>query len=111
MGNKAGRGRGKRRTSLVFRAVPIFVSGEREVRRPDTDERVGIIIGIVSEAVSQKVPGKGTDAGVEEVLEQNVLDVPRPYTTSAQCGKPGLHQEDQRTRPHEIEGVQLLLGL
>ena len=58
---------------LVLRAVPILVSGERKVRWPDADERVGMVIGIVSKAVSQQVPGEGANAGVEEALEQKFL--------------------------------------
>jgi hypothetical protein len=67
------------------------------VRRPSADERIGVAIDIVSEAVSQQEPGEGTNAGVEEVLEQNVLDVLGADASSAQRGEAGLHQEDQRT--------------
>ena len=109
---------GKRRTSLVFRAVPILVSGERKVRRADADERIGIVIDIISEAVSQQVPGKGTNAGVEEVLEKDVLDVLGADAPSAKRGEAGLHQEDQRTcgrrerfSQHEIHYTSQLNGV
>jgi hypothetical protein len=38
-----------------------------------------------------------TDAGVEQVLEKDVLDVLRADAARAQRGEAGLHQEDQRT--------------
>ena len=80
-----------------------------------------------------------TDAGVEQVLEKDVLDVLRADAARAQRGEAGLHQEDQctcaaraerasaprafpvvrerqrengndsRTGPHEVEGVDLRL--
>ena len=67
------------------------------MRRSGADERIGVVIGIVSEAVSQQVPGKGTNAGVQEILEQNVFDVLGADASGAQRGEAGLHQEDQRT--------------
>ena len=70
-----------------------------------------MVIGIVSKAVSQQEPGEGANAGVEEALEQNVLDVLGADASSAQRGEASLHQEDQRTRPHQVEGVQFLLRL
>ena len=72
---ETGPGKGDRRTSFVLFAVPVLVPGERKVRRSGADERIGVVIDVVSEAVSQQVPGKGTNAGVQEVLEQNVFDV------------------------------------
>ena len=82
-----------------------------------------------------------TYAGVEQVLEKDVLDVLRADAARAQRGEAGLHQEDQctcaaraerasaprafpvvrerrrengddsRTGPHEVEGVELRLEL
>ena len=81
------------------------------------------------------------NAGVEQVLEKDVLDVLRADAARAQRGEAGLHQEDQctcaaraerasaphafpvvrerrrengddsRTGPHEVEGVELRLEL
>ena len=94
---ETGPGKGDRRTSFVLFAVPVLVPGERKVRRSGADERIGVVIGVVREAVSQQVPGKGTNAGVQEVLEQNVFDVLGADASGAQRGEAGLHQEDQRT--------------
>ena len=82
-----------------------------------------------------------TEAGVEQILEKDVLDVLRADAARAQRGEAGLHQEDQctcaaraerasaphafpvvrerrrengddsRTGPHEVEGVELRLEL
>ena len=82
-----------------------------------------------------------TDAGVEQVLEKDVLDVLRADAARAQRGEAGLHQEDQRTcaareertsapcasplvrerrrqsgsdsrtGPHQVEGVELILEI
>ena len=38
-----------------------------------------------------------TEAGVEQILEKDVLDVLRADAARAQRGEAGLHQEDQRT--------------
>ena len=49
---ETGPGKGDRRTSFVLFAVPVLVPGERKVRGSGTDERVGVVIDVVSEAVS-----------------------------------------------------------
>ena len=49
---ETGPGKGDRRTSFVLFAVPVLVPGERKVRRSGTDERIGVVIDVVSEAVS-----------------------------------------------------------
>ena len=48
--------------------------------------------------------GLNMDAGVEQVLEKDVLDVLGADAARAERGEAGLHQEDQRTCAARAEG-------
>jgi hypothetical protein len=54
-------------------------------------------LGPLGPAVSVAGLALGKDAGVEQVLQKDVLDVLGADAARAQRGETGLHQEDQRT--------------
>ena len=64
-------------------------------------------VRVIREAVPDKVPDQRADARVQQVLQKDVLDVLRPDAAGAEDGESGLHEEDERTRPHQVEGVEL----
>ena len=59
------------------------------------------------DAVSDEVPDDAAEAGVEDGLEEDVLDVLGADRARREHGKAGLHEEDQSGRPHQVEGVEL----
>ena len=65
------------------------------------------VVGVVREAVPDEVPDQRTDARVEQVLQQDVLDVLGTDAPRAEDGEATLHEEDERTGPHQVEGVEL----
>ena len=66
-----------------------------KVTRTNERVRLGSVRCTKSKAIAKQKPRHGTDASVENILNQNVLRVFRAHGTRAQHREPGLHEKHQ----------------
>ena len=78
----------QREVSLAHEAAGVAVPGDAE-----------------RDAVTEEVPEDRADGGVEDVLQEDVLDVLRADGTGAEHSETGLHEEHKRGGEKEEDGV------
>mmetsp|Transcript_6907 Transcript_6907/g.19725 ORF Transcript_6907/g.19725 Transcript_6907/m.19725 type:complete len:226 (+) Transcript_6907:1048-1725(+) len=80
------------------------------VVRGRSDECVPVAVArvAVGDAKAPGPPDDGTDAGVQQVLEQDVLGVLGAHRSRLEQREAALHEEDKHAAHEEVEGVQRL---
>ena len=81
-----------------------------KVARTQERVRLGAVGRAKGETVAKEKPGKGADARVEHVFNQNVLRVLRTHGAGAEHGETGLHEEDQVRARQQKVGVVVAAG-
>mmetsp|Transcript_4214 Transcript_4214/g.6182 ORF Transcript_4214/g.6182 Transcript_4214/m.6182 type:complete len:271 (+) Transcript_4214:411-1223(+) len=89
------------------------LAASEDTIRAATDEAT--LVHTVSEAPAEKPEAKGSDRGIDHVLEQDVGHVLRVHDAGLKHGEAALHEEDQGTAGHEppdvhVAGVALSLS-
>ena len=83
----------------------VVYAHEKEVGIPNERGLPAFEGSAVGEGIADGVEAEGGAACVQEILEHGVLDVLLLDGTGTKHGESGLHEEDERGRIHEKEGV------